>query len=113
MPKYTNAAALNLSVISKNNKGAYYGLTGLNEIYFIGEVMNNSMLDAVTYHFSIGMTDKNPHVKDKPKPKPVIQPAQVQPVVQPLVAPETAPLPRLDIPPAQVSRTPRLYCVSR
>lgn len=109
MLKYTNAAALNLSVISKNNKGAYYGLTGLNEIYFIGEVMNNSMLDAVTYHFSIGMTDKNPHVKDKPKPKPVIQPAQVQPVV----SPETAPLPRLDIPPAQVSRTPRLYCVSR
>lgn len=44
-------------------------------------MINGSKVPIMTYHFSIGMTDKNPQVKAGLKPKPlVIQSPQVQPV---------------------------------
>lgn len=45
-------------------------------------MVNDSMIPIAIYRFSIGMTDRAPQVKDKPRPKPSIRPEHVQPVVQ-------------------------------
>lgn len=41
--------------------------------------MSDSMIPMVIYRFSIGMTDRAPQIKDKPRPKPSSRLEHVQP----------------------------------